>query len=121
MAKNTNTAAPAAPTTPAAPAAAKPATPVVRTMRAVPGTLQVLKQGMPYRGARAAWYAALCAHNGQPAQAYLDACTTKPPSLPASQRPEPASGWLSWFVRQGVCAVVPPAQAAAPAPTAPAK
>lgn len=115
MAKPTVT-APVAPATPAATAPATPTItpPVVRTMRAVPGTLQV-KANLQYRGARAAWYAVLCAHNGQPAQAYLDHCLQQPPSLPASKRAEPPSGWLSWFVRHGVAVVVPPAAATPPA------
>jgi hypothetical protein len=73
--------------------------------------LQV-KQGMQYRGARAAWYAVLLQHNGQPAAAYLAATTANPPSLPTkgknAGRPEPASGWLAYFVRQGVATLVPP-------------
>lgn len=92
--------------------------PVVRTMRAVPGTLNVLKGNLQFKGARAAWYAVLLQHHGQPAQNYLNTCLANPPSLPASKRPEPPSGWLSWFVRNGVCTVVPPASTtpAAPAP-----
>lgn len=68
--------------------------------------LQV-KQGAKLRGARALWYAALLAHNGQPAAAYLAACASNPPSLPKSGVAEPPQGWLSWFVRNGLCQLVP--------------
>ncbi len=75
--------------------------------------IQVAKANLAYRGARAAWYAALLAHNGQPAAAYLAACKDNPPSLPKSGVAEAPQGWLSWFVRQGVCALVAgPAQQA---------
>lgn len=73
--------------------------------------LQV-KQGLQYRGARAAWYAVLLAHNGQPAAAYVAATTANPPSLPTkgknANKPEPAAGWLAWFVRQGVATLAQP-------------
>jgi hypothetical protein len=61
-----------------------------------------VKQGVKYRGARAAWYAVLQAHTGKPASDFLAACTTKPPSLPKSGVAEPASGWLRYFVRSGI-------------------
>lgn len=60
-----------------------------------------VKAGLTYRGARAAWYAVLVQHNGKPAKDYLEACTTKPPSVPKSGRVEAPSGWLSYFVRTG--------------------
>lgn len=82
--------------------------------RPVPGTLAV-KAGLSYKGARAAWYAVLQAHNGQPANNYLAACVAKPPSLPASGRAESPTGWLATFVRWGVCTVVPPGQPVPPA------
>jgi hypothetical protein len=71
--------------------------------------LQV-KQGVALRGARAAWYAVLVQHNGQPAAAYLAACKEKPPSVPKSGVAEAPQGWLSWFVRQGIAQLVPAAQ-----------
>lgn len=66
-----------------------------------------VKVGGKFGGARAAWYAALVQHNGQPAAAYLAACATKPPSLPKSGVAESPQGWLSWFVRHGHVALVP--------------
>ena len=80
------------------------AAPVVVTTKgtAKPQVITAVKQGLNFRGARAAWYAVLLKHNGQPASAYLAACTANPPSLPKSGIPEPATGWLRWFVRNGV-------------------
>ena len=67
--------------------------------------LQV-KAGCAFRGARAAWYATLLQHNGQPAAAYLAACKATPPSLPKSGVAEKPQGWLSWFLRHGVATLV---------------
>lgn len=68
---------------------------------AAPAVLAV-KPGMQYRGARAAWYAVLLAHNGQPAAAYLAACAANPPSLTKKGTAENPTGWLRYFVRTGV-------------------
>lgn len=109
----TQTAAPAnepttpAPSTPATDGASPPApatTPKVVTK--VVGTLKV-KDGLSFRGARQAWYDVLKAHDGKPAQEYLDATTKKAPSLPRSGKQEPSSGWLRWFVRHEVATIVP--------------
>jgi len=75
---------------------------VTATGKAQPQIIASVKAGIKYRGARAAWYAVAQAHVGQPAQAYLAACTAKPPSLPKSGVAEPATGWLRYFVRTGV-------------------
>jgi len=65
-----------------------------------------VKGNVPLRGARQAWYQLLLAHNGKPAAAFLAAATANPPSLPqrgkSAGKPEPAAGWLRWFVRQGI-------------------
>jgi hypothetical protein len=74
---------------------------------AAPGILQV-KAGVSLRGARAAWYAVLLAHNGQPAATYLAACAANPPSLPKSGVAEKPQGWLGYFLRTGIAQVVPP-------------
>jgi hypothetical protein len=71
------------------------------------GVLQV-KPGLTYRGARAAWYAVLLAHNGKPATAYLETCAATPPSLPKSGKAEPPQGWLAYWVRTGVATLVQP-------------
>jgi len=46
------------------------------------------------------------AHNGKPAADFLAACTATPPSLPKSGKPEPATGWLAWFARNGYVTLV---------------
>lgn len=81
-----------------APVAPKPA-------KAASAGVLTVKTGVQYKGARAAWYAVLLAHNGKQAAAYLAACTTKAPSLPKSGRPEAPTGWLRYFVRNGVATI----------------
>lgn len=81
----------------------------------VAGTAQVpvlaVKGGQAYRGARQAWYQLLVAHAGKPASAFLTAATANPPSLPqkgkGAGKPEPAAGWLRYFVRNGVASYTP--------------
>jgi len=77
----------------AAPTAAKPA-------------VLAVKGNVPLRGARQAWYQLLLAYNGKPASAFLAAATANPPSLPqkgkGAGKPEPATGWLRYFVRSGI-------------------
>lgn len=69
---------------------------------AQPATLQlVVGAKVNLRGARALWYAHLVQFNGQPAAAFLAACTATPPSLPKSGKAEPAQGWLRWFIANG--------------------
>lgn len=67
------------------------------------GTLKVTPVKAPYRGARAAWYAVLLAHDGKSVQGFLQATQEKPPSLPKSGKAENPTGWLGWFVRHKVC------------------
>jgi hypothetical protein len=74
----------------------------------VVGNLQVKMEGVSLRGARAAWYTVLQAHNGKPAQTYLEETAKTPPSLPKSGRAENPSGWLRWFVRNGIATIVQP-------------
>jgi hypothetical protein len=69
---------------------------------AKPQVISAVKAGVKYRGARAAWYAVLQQHVGKPAADFLAATTAKPPSLPKSGVAEPASGWLRYFVRNGI-------------------
>lgn len=70
------------------------------------GPLLAVKGNVPLRGARQAWYTVLLQYNGKPASAFIAHVTANPPSLPAkgklAGKPEPASGWLRWFVRQGI-------------------
>lgn len=96
-------------------AAAQAAAPVMGAAGKGAQPAQVLhmqvKVGGKFGGARAAWYAVLVQHNGQPASAYLAACTAAPPSLPKSGVAESPQGWLSWFKRHGWVEFVPAATA----------
>ena len=76
---------------------------VTASGKAQPQVIAAVKAGIKYRGARAAWYAVLQQHVGQPAASYLAATTAKPPSLPKSGVQENSNGWLRYFVRSGVC------------------
>jgi hypothetical protein len=78
--------------------------------KAATGTIAVLKAGMPYRGARAAWYAVLTQYNGKPYAEFLAHVTTHRPSVygPRSRmagQPEPIPGWVGFFTRNGIVAV----------------
>ena len=63
-----------------------------------------------YRGARAAWYQHLVAHNGKPVATFCEAALANPPSTPKrgklANKCEPPAGWLSFFVRQGIATLV---------------
>ncbi len=95
----------------AAPTVEAPAGAAGTTAQAAKVLYLEVKPGMKYRGARDAWYARLQAHNGKDAASYLASCKENPPSLPKSGVAEAPQGWLSWFVRQGVCTLVPAATA----------
>ena len=68
-------------------------------------TITVTNAPANYRGARAAWYAHLQAHNGKTVAAFTKAALANPPSTPKrgklANKCEPPAGWLSFFVRQG--------------------
>lgn len=70
--------------------------------KAKPQIIKAVKAGIKYRGARAAWYEVLQAHEGKPAADFLAATTATPPSLPKSGVQEKSSGWLGFFVRTGI-------------------
>ena len=70
-------------------------------VEAKPKTLKV-KAGQKYRGAREAWYQVLCEYDGKLVDAFLEATTKKPPSLPKSGKQEKSIGWLRFFERTGV-------------------
>lgn len=104
MAKKGNKGAQVAQRTQQAPAVGTVAAPtnVTPDGKAKPQIIKTVKAGVKYRGARAAWYEVLCAHEGKPAADFLAATTAKAPSLPKSGVQEKASGWLGYFVRTGV-------------------
>jgi len=64
--------------------------------------------------ARAAYYAAITAANGQSVAAFTAACIANPPSMPQkgklAGKVEPTAGWVSWFTRNGYIALVAPKQ-----------
>lgn len=70
--------------------------------KAQPQVIKAVKAGIKYRGARAAWYEVLVKHEGKTAADFLASTTAKPPSVPKSGTPEPSSGWLRYFVRNGI-------------------
>lgn len=65
-----------------------------------------VKMGVKLRGARGHWYQRLTQYHGKPASEYLASCKENPPSLPKSGVAEPPQGWLSYFQRTGVVALV---------------
>lgn len=108
MAKRTNK----APAQPKAPNPNTPATaPVTPTAKPVLAKLAV-KQGVALRGARKAWYEALCKYDGKTAAEFLAGTAETPPSLPKSGVAEKPSGWLAWFQRAGIATLETPAAAA---------
>lgn len=77
-------------------ASAPPPTP------ARPQKLKVLKKDTKYRGAREAWFARLVEFDGKTEGEFLASAKEKPPALTRNQTPEPPSGWVRFFVREGV-------------------
>ena len=67
----------------------------------VPGAKVAFRQG----SARAVYYAAFAAHNGQPLATLAAAILANPPSMPKrgklAGQVEPFAGWVRWFVRHG--------------------
>jgi hypothetical protein len=70
-----------------------------------PAPVLKVKPDLKYEGARAAWYGALLKHNGKSENDFIDACTKSPPALPKSGKSEKPSGWLRYFVREGVASL----------------
>lgn len=71
---------------------------------AKPKVLKV-KAGQKYRGAREAWYVRLQEFDGKPAEAFLESCAKKHPSVPKSGKAEAPAGWLRFFQRTGVASL----------------
>ena len=87
----------------------KPAAPVAvaapKSAAAVAGTITVTKASQKYDGARAAWYGALLAHDGKPAESFVADCLATPPATPKSGKAEDPRGWLRWFVRERIASL----------------
>jgi hypothetical protein len=73
-----------------------------QTVEAVTKTITVAKKAERYKGARAAWYSMLLAHDGRTDDAFIESCTKQPPAMPTSCKAEDPRGWLRYFVRVGV-------------------
>jgi hypothetical protein len=74
--------------------------------------VQVLrvKAGMPFRGARKAWYELLTQYDGKPAADFLAAATAERPSKYGARskhcgQAEPVAGWFRFFLRVGAARV----------------
>lgn len=71
--------------------------------------ITVLPTKTVFSGARAAWYAHLCSHNGQTVAAFTAAALATPPSTPGkgklAGKCEPPAGWLRFFAKHGYCTV----------------
>jgi hypothetical protein len=80
----------------------------VETRQAVEGTAKTItvgKTAQKFTGARAQWYAALLAHDGQTDDAFIVACTKQPPAKLKTGKAEDPRGWLRFFVRTGVASL----------------
>lgn len=67
-----------------------------------PQKLRVIKKDTKYRGARDAWFQRLVEFDGKTEGEFLASTKDKPPSLTRNGTPEPPSGWVRFFVREGV-------------------
>jgi len=73
-----------------------------QTVEATTRTIVVAKKARKFTGARAQWYAALLAHDGQTTEAFIEACTNQPPATSKSGKSEDPRGWLRILERTGV-------------------
>jgi hypothetical protein len=64
--------------------------------------IKVVKRGVEYRGNRAAWYAVLQRHDGEPVEKFLRATSERPPALTKKGEAENPKGWIRFFRRTGV-------------------
>lgn len=73
-----------------------------QSVEAATKTISIARKAVKFKGARASWYAALLAHDGRTDDAFVDACTKKPPAMSINGKADNPRGWLRWFVRTGV-------------------
>ena len=85
----------------------KTTTKVIASRQIVEAPTKVIKAkvNLKYEGARAAWYQALCAHDGKAPEAFLETCAKSPPVLTKGGKAEDPRGWLRFFIRTGVASV----------------
>lgn len=72
-----------------------------------PKRIKLLKKDAVFRGAsaRQAWYERLKEYDGKTEEEFLASVKEKSPSLTRNQTAEPPSGWMRFFVRQGVLSI----------------
>lgn len=95
-AKNAKTAA-----TKSAPVAEQKAAPA----EPKPKRIKVLKADAKYRGFREQWYNVLKEHDGKTEAEFLEATKAKPPALTRNGTAENPSGWMRFFIREGVASL----------------
>lgn len=83
----------------------KPATqaaPAASASPARPQVIKLLKKDTKYRGAREAWYNRLKEFDGKTEAEFLANTKESPPAHTRNGTAENPSGWVRFFVRQGV-------------------
>lgn len=85
------------------PEAAKAASANSTTVR--PQKLKVIKKDAKFRGARESWYARLVEYDGKTEGEYIESCKEKPPAMTKNGTAENPTGWVRFFVRQGVLSI----------------
>lgn len=77
---------------------------------AAPAQVLRVKAGIPFRGARKAWYELLTQYDGKPVSEFLAAATAERPSKYGARskhcgQVEPVAGWYRFFLRVGAARV----------------
>lgn len=67
-----------------------------------PQKLKVLKKDVKLRGAREAWFNRLVEFDGKMESEFLADTKEKPPALTRNGTAENPSGWVRFFVREGI-------------------
>lgn len=85
--------------------AAKPASASVQAVQAAPARpqkIKLLKKDTKYRGAREAWYNRLKEYDGKTEGEFIASTKENPPAHTRNGTAENPSGWVRFFIRQGV-------------------
>lgn len=70
------------------------------------GTIKLLRTDVNYKGNREAWFNRLREYDGRPLDDFLASAKESPPALTRNNTPEPPAGWVGFFKRERVLAVV---------------
>jgi hypothetical protein len=72
-------------------------------------TIKITDKAPEYKAtsARALWFAAVSKCNGKTPEEFVEAATKTPPALKKDGKPEHPAGWLRYFVKEGIVALVP--------------